>query len=148
MSDSDFWRPGVTHKLLSSPRNSADTSTWIGFFEGDTGEDTEMLAKALGDRQVVMSPPVLTELLSDPELSSSAARTLSEVPLIDIEFGYWPARGYAPQSSLDAETQSATRRRVDCSELYRRQGLAHHKRPGLPSVRRGCWSGPDGWVSG
>ena len=52
-----------------------------------------MLAKALGDRQVVMAPPVLTELLSDPELSSSAARTLSDVPLIEIESGYWQRAG-------------------------------------------------------
>jgi predicted nucleic acid-binding protein len=52
-----------------------------------------MLAKALGHRQVVMAPPVLTELLSDPELSSSAARTLSDVPLIEIESGYWQRAG-------------------------------------------------------
>ena len=76
----------------------ADPSTWIGFLEGDAGEDIEMLAKALGDRQVVMAPPVLTELLSDPELSSSAARTLSDVPLIEIESGYWQRRaGSAPE---------------------------------------------------
>ena len=68
---------------------AADTSTWISFLEGDAGEDIEMLAKALGDRQVVMAPPVLTELLSDPELSGSMARTLSDVPLIEIEPGYW-----------------------------------------------------------
>jgi predicted nucleic acid-binding protein len=36
---------------------------------------------------------VLTELLSDPEFSSSAARTLSEVPLIEIESGYWQRAG-------------------------------------------------------
>jgi predicted nucleic acid-binding protein len=40
-----------------------------------------------------MAPPVLTELLSDPELSSSAARTLSDVPLIEIESGYWQRAG-------------------------------------------------------
>ncbi len=45
---------------------AADTSTWISFLQGDAGNDIEMLAKALGDRQVVMAPPVLTELLSDP----------------------------------------------------------------------------------
>lgn len=44
---------------------AADTSTWIGFLEGDAGENIEMLAKAVGDRQVVMAPPVLTELLSN-----------------------------------------------------------------------------------
>jgi predicted nucleic acid-binding protein len=72
---------------------AADTSTWISFLEGDAGDDIEMLARALGDRQVVMAPPVLTELLSDPELSAAVARTLSDVPLIEIEPGYWERAG-------------------------------------------------------
>ncbi len=72
---------------------AADTSTWIGFLEGDEGDDIEMLAKALDDRQVVMAPPVLAELLSDPSLSPSTARTLSDVPLIEIESGYWQRAG-------------------------------------------------------
>lgn len=68
---------------------AADTSTWIAFLEGEGGNDVQMLAKALGDRQVVMVPPVLTELLSDPALSASVARTLSDLPMIDISSGYW-----------------------------------------------------------
>ena len=72
---------------------AADTSTWIAFLEGESGDDVQMLAKALGDRQVVMVPPVLTELLSDPALSVSVARTLSDLPLIDIGPGYWQRAG-------------------------------------------------------
>ena len=72
---------------------AADTSTWISFLQGDAGEDIEMLAKALGDRQVLMAPPVLSELLSDPELSAPVARTLADVPLIEIEPGYWQRAG-------------------------------------------------------
>ena len=72
---------------------AADTSTWISFLQGDAGDDIEMLAKALGARQVVMAPPVLTELLSDPELSASVARILSDVPLIESEPGYWQRAG-------------------------------------------------------
>ena len=72
---------------------AADTSTWIAFLEGESGDDVQMLAKALGDRQVVMAPPVLTELLSDPALSASVARTLTDLPLIDIGPGYWQRAG-------------------------------------------------------
>jgi hypothetical protein len=72
---------------------AADTSTWIGFLEGDGGDDVEALAQALRDRQVVMAPAVLAELLSDPELSSSAARTLSDVPLVELTSGYWQRVG-------------------------------------------------------
>ncbi|HEY3991000.1 MAG TPA: PIN domain-containing protein [Acidobacteriaceae bacterium] len=72
---------------------AADTSTWIAFLEGESGDDVQMLAMALGDRQVVMAPAVLTELLSDPELSPSASRSLSDLPRIDVDPGYWQRAG-------------------------------------------------------
>jgi predicted nucleic acid-binding protein len=72
---------------------ASDTSTWIAFLEGNSGDDVEMLTKALRDRQVVMAPAVLTVLLSDPELPSTAAHTLSDLPLIDISPGYWQRAG-------------------------------------------------------
>jgi predicted nucleic acid-binding protein len=72
---------------------AADTSTWIAFLEGDGGEDVQILDKALGDRQVLMVPVVLTELLSDPKLPSAVAQTLSELPLVEIEAGYWHRAG-------------------------------------------------------
>ncbi len=72
---------------------AADTSTWIAFLEGDTGEDSRLLDKALEDRQVAMVPVVLTELLSDPKLPSGVAKTLSEIPPLEIEVGYWQRAG-------------------------------------------------------
>ena len=72
---------------------AVDTSTWIAFLEGDGGEDTELLDRALQDRQVLMAPVVLTELLSTPELSSEVSQTLSELPLIEIGPGYWQRAG-------------------------------------------------------
>lgn len=68
---------------------AADTSTWIAFLQGEGGEDAELLDKALEDRQVLMAPAVLTELLSDPELPPAVAVSLSEVPLIELTPGYW-----------------------------------------------------------
>jgi hypothetical protein len=35
-----------------------DTSTWIGFLQGDGGEDADLLDKALEERQVLMVPVV------------------------------------------------------------------------------------------
>jgi len=72
---------------------AADTSTWIAFLQGDSGEDADLLDKALQDRQVLMAPAVLTELLSDPKLPPAVAATLSEVPLTDITAGYWERAG-------------------------------------------------------
>ena len=67
---------------------AADTSTWVAFLEGAEGRDVELLDKALEDRQVLMAPIVLTELLSDPNLPSEVGRTLIEVPLIEMDSGY------------------------------------------------------------
>ena len=72
---------------------AVDTSTWIAFLQGDRGEDVELLDRALRDRQVLMVPVVLTEVLSDPKLPSEVALTLAELPLIDVAPGYWQRTG-------------------------------------------------------
>jgi predicted nucleic acid-binding protein len=72
---------------------AADTSTWVAFLEGGKGEDVELLDRALLERQILMSPIVLTDLLSDPNLPASVAGTLSDVPLIEIEEGFWQRAG-------------------------------------------------------
>src|SRR3974390_1903152 len=72
---------------------AADTSTWIAFLQGDSGKDVHLLDKALEDRQVLMVPAVLTELLSDPKLSGEVAQYLAEIPLVEIQSGYWERAG-------------------------------------------------------
>jgi predicted nucleic acid-binding protein len=72
---------------------AADTSTWISFFKGEAGEDVNLLDRALEDRQVVMVPAVLTELLSDSGLHSNIVEILSDIPLIEIQSGYWQRAG-------------------------------------------------------
>jgi predicted nucleic acid-binding protein len=72
---------------------AVDTSTWVAYFEGATGKDAELLRRALSDKQAVMVPVVLTELLSDPKLPSSVAKTLTEIPLIEIGSGFWQRAG-------------------------------------------------------
>jgi len=85
---------------------AADTSTWIAFLEGEGGEDVHLLDKALEDRQVLMAPAVLTELLSDPKLPSAVADTFSEIPLIELKMGYWERAG-ALRASVLAKRRKA-----------------------------------------
>jgi predicted nucleic acid-binding protein len=66
---------------------------WIAFFEGASGDDVQTLDKALGDRQVLMVPVVLTELLSDSEIPDKVAESLKELPITEIEPGYWQRAG-------------------------------------------------------
>ena len=80
---------------------AADTSTWIAFLEGSRGEDVQVLDHALAERQVVMVPVVLTELLSDPKLpSGSCESTLSEVPAMEVTAGYWQRAGARRAAAL------------------------------------------------
>ncbi len=72
---------------------AVDTSTWIAFLQGDGGADAELLDRALWDRQVLMVPAVLTEILSDPGLPAAVSVTLCELPLIEIRPGYWRRAG-------------------------------------------------------
>src|SRR6202790_3825630 len=81
-------RPDVFARLEFGPASSR------------AGEDTQLLDKALEDRQVVMVPAVLTELLSDPKLPIGVAETLSDVPLIEIESGYWQRAGGLVRKAL------------------------------------------------
>lgn len=72
---------------------AADTSTWIGFLEGDGGADIELLDRALQERQVLMVPAVLTELLSDPKLPAEVSKTLLDLPFLEAKPGYWQRAG-------------------------------------------------------
>lgn len=72
---------------------AADTSTWIAFLQGDNGEDVQLLDRALQDRQVLMVPAVLTEMLSDPMIPASVEQMLAQLPLVEIETGYWQRAG-------------------------------------------------------
>jgi predicted nucleic acid-binding protein len=72
---------------------AADTSSWIAFLEGSSGEDVQLLDRALEDRQVVMVPVVLTEILSDASLPSHVVKTISDLPLLEVVPGYWQRAG-------------------------------------------------------
>lgn len=85
---------------------AADTTTWISFFEGQQGNDVLALAKALQSRQVVMPPPVLTELLSDPELSTAVAETLMELPLVALKDGFWHRAGKLRAKALSRKRKA------------------------------------------
>ncbi len=72
---------------------AADTSTWVAFFGGEPGEDVQLLIRALEDKQAVMIPAVLCELLSDPGIPPNAAKILGGLPLTETTPGYWQRAG-------------------------------------------------------
>ena len=104
-------------------------STWIAFLQGEAGEDAELLDRALQDRQVMMVPAVLTEVLSAPELSDEVSQTLSELPLIEVGPGYWQRAGELRARVL------AKRRKARLGDALIAQSCIDHGIPLLPRDR-------------
>ena len=117
-----------------------DTSSLVAYLRGAAGDDVEMVATALDHRQAVLPPVVLTEILSDPKLSSDARSALLDLPLLDPMAGYWERAGLLrsavlsrgrkarvadaliAQSCLDASVPLVTRDR-DFRQFARIAGL-------------------------
>jgi predicted nucleic acid-binding protein len=108
---------------------AVDTSSWIGFLQGDGGSDVELLDQALRDRQVLMVPAVLTEVLSDPKLPSEDSQTLSELPLLEIVPGCSKRAGELRASVL------AKRRKARLGDAPIAQSCIDHGIPLLPRDR-------------
>jgi predicted nucleic acid-binding protein len=72
---------------------AVDTSSMVAFLEGDPGDDTDLVQSALEDRQVVLPPVVLTELLSEPTLPVTVRSMLGGLPLLEVEPGFWERAG-------------------------------------------------------
>jgi hypothetical protein len=85
---------------------AADTSTWIAFLEGSKGNDVLALDNALANRQVLMVPVVLTELLSDPAFPTPVMKILSDVPAMEIQPGFWERAG-ALRAKVSAKRRKA-----------------------------------------
>lgn len=71
----------------------ADSSSWIAYLSGKSGEDIDMLDAGLLDGSVWMVPMVLAELLSDPLLPPEAEDLLLDVPLFELTDGFWQRAG-------------------------------------------------------
>lgn len=71
-----------------------DTSSLIAYLSGVKGADVGAVEAALEQKQAVLPPVVLSELLSDPRLSSDVAHVLKGLPLLPLVDGYWERVGY------------------------------------------------------
>lgn len=79
---------------------AVDTSSMIAFFQGEDGDDVELVQSALDAAQLVLPPVVLTELLSDPAIARPVRTLLAGLPILDIEPGYWERAGVLRASVL------------------------------------------------
>ena len=79
---------------------AVDTSSMVAFLEGRDGDDIGVIQSALDHQQLVLPPPVLTELLSDPAVAGPVRTLLAQLPLLEIEPGFWERAGLLRASIL------------------------------------------------
>lgn len=72
---------------------AVDTSSMIAFLQGDEGDDCEVVQSALDHQQLALPPVVLSELLSDPALPKPVRVLLADLPILEVEPGYWERAG-------------------------------------------------------
>jgi len=70
-----------------------DTSSLKRFLAGELAIDTILVARALASGEAVLPPIVVTEGLSDPDLTDDDAERILSIPLLQLYDGYWARAG-------------------------------------------------------
>ncbi len=72
---------------------AADTSTLVAYLSGEKGADVDELDRALEQKQLVLPPVVVTEILSDAKLRKEVTELITQIPTLEIREGYWVRAG-------------------------------------------------------
>jgi len=70
-----------------------DTSSLVEFLKGSKGGDIEIIEDALDKHILILPPIVLSEVLSDPKLSSEIKKILQRIPSLPLVDGFWYRSG-------------------------------------------------------
>ena len=65
----------------------------MAYLSGASGDDVDVVTMALEQRQAVLPPVVLTEILSDHTLGLDVRAALLDLPLLHVSAGYWERAG-------------------------------------------------------
>ena len=71
---------------------ATDTRSLVAFLAGESGDDVARIEAAIATDELVVPPPVVTELYSKPD-RSEIAPLLFEIPLMELADGYWERAG-------------------------------------------------------
>lgn len=67
---------------------AADTSSIVAYLSGDVGRDVELVDAALNRRELVLPPPVVSELWSKPN-RTLLEPLLTDTPMMEVTEGFW-----------------------------------------------------------
>ena len=72
---------------------AADTSSLVEFLKGSAGRDIDLIEVSLAEKNLILPPIVLVEIISDPKLTIDIKETLQSIPSFPIKDGSWIRAG-------------------------------------------------------
>jgi predicted nucleic acid-binding protein len=100
-----------------------DTSSVVAYLSGASGRDVEAVEIAFAERQAVLPPAVLSELLSDPKLPPAPAQLLKQLPILPVTDRYWERVGALRSDVI------AARRKARLADALIAQSCLDHQVP-------------------
>lgn len=72
---------------------AADTSSLSNFLKREGTADADLVRKALTDGNLILSPVVVAELFSSPNMTDTLKAAIQDVPVLDLLPGFWERVG-------------------------------------------------------
>ena len=72
---------------------AADGSSLIAYLQGDAGPDIELIERAIAGAELILAPPVVTELRTGAVPNSGIDILLAETRMLPIDDGLWDRAG-------------------------------------------------------
>ncbi len=72
---------------------AADSSSLIGYLHGEAGADIDLIDQAMDTHQLVLAPPVITELRAGAVANPALESLLAQTPVLSIDEGLWHRAG-------------------------------------------------------
>lgn len=85
---------------------AADTSSLVEFLRGSAGSDIDRIETALEERNLILPPVVLSEILSDPKLSLEIKEELQRIPSLPLLEGFWIRAGLLRAKALSQKKKA------------------------------------------
>jgi predicted nucleic acid-binding protein len=68
---------------------AVDSSTVIAYIQGQAGTDVDHLDASIANGELVLSPIVITEVLSEPRLPAEHSALIRALPTLPFHEGFW-----------------------------------------------------------
>ena len=112
---------------------AVDSSTLIAFIQGEPGSDVDAFDRGLASGDIMLPPPVITEILSDPSLPAGHRRLIISLPVMELLAGYWARAADTRRAIIAKKLRARSRRHPHRPMLHRPRRRPDHPRQGLPT---------------